>query len=585
MCGILATNDEEHFKNHYSAIFERGQIHRRYFIGGVDCLQSVLSIRVPYDPIYDVKLKSAGLAVLYNGEIYCKEPSDTEFIYRVILNKFENREDLNQKVENLNVSSNFSQDMPEEDNKNSQSLSNSDISPQDENEVNIFMDKIQSIFHTLGNYEGEYALLIFDVKTEKIAFFTDNIGRKSLGFTIQPNPESEKSDRFYVASNLFDTAVNPSYFYCFDMRRNRLFFRHKILNSKLRTDIENIPKENDYLYRKSIMDKPYIWPSKIENLEEIEDFSVKMQKQAIDLLKKSAENKTHDLRDRDIITIAFSGGIDSFVTVLLLDKIFKTETVFVLITTYFTESSFDYQKAKENREELRKRLKRKFKFEDKLKTVEDANLSISTVESQAEKERKMDLNIGIVHNITSSTASQVSNVLFNGNAADELFIGYKKYCRGLKPTEFAINFSLIKSDLMNIHLNNIFRDDRVISHNKVEMRSLFLDESLFSFIFSLLNFLEKQNKTVLIGERETIKSENGTKSNSTLNRDEGERDTVGSIIFKKIFADPLENKKTLRNFLRDSGFAEQSKLPKKAMQFGSGLKSIEDQVNYKTKKR
>lgn len=541
MCGILVTNDPIKMEDLEPYIIRRGPDSSTIFHeDGFSFLQSVLSIREkPKENLID-ELKRKEIIVLYNGEIFCNNASDTDFVLESILMYFVEKSD---------------------------SCSQS-VSDYKDNIIEIF-EKVEKIHRRLNNFENEYSLVIYDKENKKIFFFGDDIGRRSIGFEYEdPNTTDihekytrKNSNSFLISSCGYSTPVNPSCFYCYDINENKLFFRKKNSQSSIMCFNNENKVPNDYF-----LNDLYSIDMYFKDNFDIKKITNNIVQDAIKLLKKSAIKKTIDLTNGESIVFAFSGGLDSFITVILLDEILESKINFILINTFFSVDAYDYNQAKENFSDLSLRMKRKIKFVENMIEVDTINENILQIEKLVGSKRLMDINIGIIHFFTARKAREFGKIIFNGNGADEIFAGYSKYTKQQeknvleqKSTEDSslntvLDYQLLKSDIMNIYKNNIHRDDRIITHNQMEMRSLFLDKDLFRFIFSLISFIEKSDIKDSISE-----IHNHPKK------------------LKVLFS---ENKKILRVFLNENKYISQALLKKKAMQFGTKLKILKKKIKY-----
>ncbi|KRH92203.1 Asparagine synthase, partial [Pseudoloma neurophilia] len=291
---------------------------------------------------------------------------------------------------------------------------------------------------------------------------------------------------------------------------------------------------------------------------------VKISNTIIFLLVQSANQKTIDLLRNDKIIFAFSGGIDSFSSVIILNDIFNEKVEFVLINTFFSKQSPDCIQAKLNYRDLKAKMRRKITFVENFVSSRQINQNISLIKKLVRSNNIMDINIGIVHFFTSKVASQYGKVIFTGNGADELFLGYSKYFDHQENGPTTFNYNYFVEKLINIQKDNVFRDDSIFSRNQVEMRSIFLDNVLFLYFFTLLNDLQN-----ILGFE--IEDDEITTRDIHL---------VAKIAMAEVLSDGIENKKTLRKFLTAKGYPNQAHIKKKAMQFGTGLKTIEKEIFY-----
>ncbi|KAJ8039899.1 Asparagine synthetase domain-containing protein 1 [Holothuria leucospilota] len=129
-----------------------------------------------------------------------------------------------------------------------------------------------------------------------------------------------------------------------------------------------------------------------------------------------------------------------------------------------------------------------------------------------------------------------SKVVLSGLGADEQLAGYARHRTHFSTAGWEGLLSQLDMELGRISSRNMGRDDRIISDHGREARFPFLDEDVVSFINSLPIQL---------------------KADLTLPRGEGE-------------------KRLLRVAARQLGLTESTKLPKRAIQFGSRIAKLED---------
>lgn len=585
MCGILVTNDVNMLKTLDYNIKIRGpNSFCQYKFENFTFLQTVLSIREPVREMYIDKMNNSNILILYNGEIFKNVASDMEYIITAAIESF--------KSEELH----FGDKLSKQSNYEQIHVVQKNINSRKKMCINFF--NCQILHKELNKNEGEYAIVIYDKIYKQIFFFTDDIGRKSLGFNLTSNQIHDTDlnnvdtkfmtyrNYFTISSSGCNSIVNPSFLYCYDLQTNKLLLQHKT-GKKLFSYSEYKLDENTFFFELALSEQKvfnsrsphsdiFIKNKLCKNLQKISnnDFLNAIFNNFTKLLYDSTKCRTNDLIKNKSISISFSGGIDSFITVINLDLVLPYNINFYLINTFISNESFDHVQAKINFYALEKKFERKIKLIENRLNITVINEHIRTIHKlvQSQDNTHMNLNIGVIHYFTAMKAKQFGKILFTGNGADEIFMGYHKYNKkhSIANNEYKqplINIDLFKSNICNLYKQNIFRDDRVISYNQVEMRSIFLDSKLISFIINLV-FNEKSKYQIKIFQYTFV--QNHLKLSAYNN----------SEILYELFVDEKENKKLLRHFLRMCGYEEQSYIKKKAMQFGSGLKKCEKQINY-----
>lgn len=257
--------------------------------------------------------------------------------------------------------------------------------------------------------------------------------------------------------------------------------------------------------------------------------------------------------DHASIAVLFSGGIDCTVITLLADRHVPKHQAMDLINVSFAPSSPDRLTSKSALVELR-RLCPNRTFQLVHVDIEKEEL----IHWRRELIRKLlypscsvlddstgcaffFASRGVGYLLDEETGVRTSyrspaRVLLNGLGSDEQLAGYSRHRRifhteGLE----ALNEEIIR-ELDQLHRRNLGRDDRIVSHNRREVRYPFLDEDVISF----LNGLPIEKKCDL-----------------SLERGVGE-------------------KKLLRELAMKLGLEETSSREKRAIQFGSRIAKLED---------
>ncbi|KAM0673418.1 hypothetical protein GVAV_003110 [Gurleya vavrai] len=385
-------------------------------------------------------IKNPEFDLLYNGELYNNSESDTYYLNEilndfVISNKICN---CNFKVFNLIHNSDFFEFFTEKE----------DIGKPNFNCFCIIND----LFKKLKS-ENEAAYIIR--YKNNVYFFKDDIGRKSLGYTISLKDPTynNKNDipeiEITVSSCNFTTEIYPKCIYKFDLNTN---FLCRISKSELL--IKNI-KTIELEFKNFHIDSIY------------------------NALKIATEKRLHEYNN----VVLFSGGVDSLLITILLHKAIPKNKPIYLINTMFEHKkiSKDRRTGYQSFFELQKNYpERKFIFIENNISIKDFKMHADHIKKLIfPKKLMMDFNIGACLFFGAKKASEYSKVLFNGCGADELFCGYSNH-KDIENVQIRI-----KNDINNIWDRNLGRDDRVISDNNIEPRYIFLDTDVIKNVLEL----------------------------------------------------------------------------------------------------
>lgn len=472
MCGILFSESSLSPET-MELISRRGRNWQKLIeLPDASLFSSVLSIRSTIQqPIVEELF-----TLQYNGEIYNNSESDTLFIRDLVL-----------KHINLKCTEN----------------------------IQSCFEFLSKVYENINMCENELALCI--KVGNFVCFFKDDVGRKSLGFSLNP---------FTISSLLYSTELDSMKLYIYDLVTksiNSIFkprigliskYFNQIYRLKSFINSEKYQKEHPYLLEyhgllESTVQCPSESSSRSDNIEILHTL-------LISSFKKRKYNESP--------VVFLSGGIDSLIVAIYIHLTIESDKTIYLINTSVPEL-FDRTMGILAYKDLVKMFpERKFIF-----IQNDLNLDLiiehrSRIETLIKpKNDKMTFNIACVMYFSAMIASKYSKIVYLGSGADELFGGYSKY----KADNFRNQMFL---DLFTISSHNLCRDDRVISDWNVEARFPLLDTEIILFSLNLPD---------------------------------------SDLIDEKF------NKAILRKILKYNKFNRASEVPKKAMQFGTGMNTFE----------
>jgi asparagine synthetase B (glutamine-hydrolysing) len=376
------------------------------------------------------------------------------------------------------------------------------------------LDTVRLLHSRMNESECEAAVIIKMGKC--VFFFKDDIGRRSLGYTLSP---------FSASSLGYKNEIDPLRIYCYDLSRRELcsFAKPKSpLISRYLLSMEGITRV--------LSSQRY--PERCRFLDRYREYPHDPQKErhigcSFEALFLSAVKERLSVGN---IAVFFSGGVDSMLLALFLHYAAHPSQDIFLINTSVSSGTFDRKAGEIAHGELCSAFRdRRFflvKNDVSAEELKGAKSHISKLISPSM--HPMDFNIGATLYFTARTARRYSKVAYLGSGADELFRGYSRYRMDAWRDRMLF-------DVFTISAHNIGRDDRVVSDNSIECRFPFLDTRVVEFGLAL-------SSEMLVG-----------------------RDG--------------ENKAIIRETLRKHGFERASRVAKKAMQYGSGMCKIERRLN------
>lgn len=383
--------------------------------------------------------------------------------------------------------------------------------------VELF-DFVSKIYLEINKSENELAICF--TYQNFVFFFKDDVGRRSLGYSEKP---------FTLSSCKYEKEIDPMKLYIYSLEAKKVVAIFKPQSILVNRYLNNIKLFERYIVDdKLIASCSYLFGyGDIIKSSKPDIPKLPARENSVDLLH-SLLLKSFTKRKFDKDPVVFlSGGIDSLIVAIYIHLTVEPDKTIFLINTA-VPGSFDREMGILAYTDLKNMFpERNFNFIENdltLGLVLEHKNRIS--ELIYPKTSKMDFNIGTILYFSSIEASKHSKVVFLGSGADEVFGGYSKYKFG----DFRDNMLF---DLFTISAHNLCRDDRVIGDSCVEARFPLLDTEIINF---------------------------------SLDCQESDFINKGS------------NKFILREILRLNKFERASEVPKKAMQYGTGMNKFEEEL-------
>jgi asparagine synthase (glutamine-hydrolysing) len=351
---------------------------------------------------------------------------------------------------------------------------------------------IDAVFSVLSSVNGDYAMAY--ACDSELVLARDPVGVKPLFYSSgkgNEKPEvffaSEKKGLFYAGRNkAFPTPKSILNFSPEDIlnsspERVPAFPQGSILISSPENNLISSLESNLTSSQKSILTFPpgSIFSFNIQN-GSFEERSLKIEppqariseeREAAFRLKKALE-KAVELRLTSNSGISFSGGIDSAFLAVLAKKFNPA----IALYTVGLPDSHDIIQAEKAAEAVG--------MTDSLKihllSLEEIEAAVPHLIHATESVDPMKIAIGLPLYFVAKTAKQDGKrVLLTGQGADELFGGYKRHEGFLEKGPQVLDRE-IYSDLRNISVINLERDDMVAMANSMELRVPFLDKEVIN---------------------------------------------------------------------------------------------------------
>ncbi|KAG5370101.1 Asparagine synthetase domain-containing protein [Yarrowia sp. C11] len=324
------------------------------------------------------------------------------------------------------------------------------------------------VISALQNIKGEYAFVFVDGNT--IWFGRDCIGRRSLVYRII---EGE-----FVISSVTDHVVDTTEDGWIQCEGGVVY----------ELDVETVSiKEHFWGYEDDETKQSLIYPYRKVSHEVIElnehlisDYAAQFR----DILSKALSVRTVGYEQ---ISILFSGGIDCALLARLADMHLPPAVSIQLVNVAFQNHRVgegyetpDRVLGRSTYNELQQLSQYdRMVFTEVNVPYEETLKNRETVQSLMYPSTSvMDLSIAVAFYFASQACT--SNVVISGLGADELFGGYSRIVQSLSRGYDAVVDSL-QLEFSRLHVRNLGRDDRVISHHGKEARYPFLDEDVVAW--------------------------------------------------------------------------------------------------------
>jgi len=327
---------------------------------------------------------------------------------------------------------------------------------------------INAVFSVLSSVNGDYALAY--ACDSELVLARDPVGVKPLYYSVEKGTEkpkivfaSEKKAIFYSGINK-DFLPQESILTSFQEKtpsfppESTLIPSPESILTFSPGRILSFNIQNGSLEEKSLKIKP---PQK--RISEEHEAALRL---------RAALEKAVELRLTSNSGIAFSGGIDSAFLAALAKKFNPASALYAV----GLPDSHDIIQAENAAEAVG--MKDSLKIH--LLSLEEIEAAVPHVIYATESVDPMKIAIGLPLYIVAKTAKEDGKrVLLTGQGADELFGGYKRHEVFLEKGPQLLDRE-IYSDLRNISVINLERDDMVAMANSVELRVPFLDKEVIN---------------------------------------------------------------------------------------------------------
>ena len=309
-----------------------------------------------------------------------------------------------------------------------------------EDHFNKNNDLLYAIRKTVAELDGVYALVIKDEETENIALVRDRMGVRQIYYGENNHFIAFASER----KALWKVGIKEP--------TNRVLPGHAII---IKSDglIQNFEVARSPVYSKKIIYKTM--DSAVNAYEKV--------------LLASMKKRTQDF---DRVGIIFSGGIDSVIIAWLAKKMVRD----VICYTGGVQGSSDIAFARL----IAKRLNLKLRVNEL--TQNEVEQMIPEVINTIEDTNAGQIEVAVpVYAAVKLAHEDGINVMFSGQAADELFGGYSWYTKVVEKEGYEKLREHMTEDILLLYRETLEREDKITMAHSIEMREPFLDLKVIAF--------------------------------------------------------------------------------------------------------
>jgi asparagine synthase (glutamine-hydrolysing) len=309
-----------------------------------------------------------------------------------------------------------------------------------EDHFNKNNDLLYAIRKTVAELDGVYALVIKDEETEDIALVRDKMGVRQIYYGENNHFIAFASER----KALWKVGIKEP--------TNRVLPGHAII---IKPDglIQNFKICRSPVHSKKIIYKTM-------------DLAVNAYEK---VLLASMKKRTQNF---DRVGIIFSGGIDSVIIAWLAKKMVRD----VICYTGGIQGSSDIAFARL----IAKRLNLKLRVNEL--TQNEVEQMIPEVINTIEDTNAGQIEVAVpVYAAVKLAHEDGINVMFSGQAADELFGGYSWYTKVVEKEGYGKLREHMTEDMLLLYRETLEREDKITMAHSIEMREPFLDLKVIAF--------------------------------------------------------------------------------------------------------